>query len=76
VDWLGYRLDAEDLLEDLFGDDGRPSGTGESSQRLSTLDTFLRGNSEQAPQGLGQPNIKPSDFLTADQSRMLDIRGL
>lgn len=76
VDWLGYRLDAEDLLEDLIGDGEQPSGTDESSPRLSTLDTFLRGKPEQAAQGLGHPNIKPGDFLIAYQNRMMAIREL
>jgi RHS repeat-associated protein len=76
VDWIGYRLDAEDLLQDIIGDDTKPSGTGESDQRVSTLDTFVRGNAEQAPQGMKQATIKPGEFLTADQSRMLDIRAL
>jgi len=76
VDWLGYRLDAQDLLDDLIGDDTKPSGTGESSQRVSTLDTFVRGNPEQRSPTPMHADIKLTDFLAADQTRMQDIRDV
>lgn len=51
-----------------------PPATGQSDQTPSTFDAFVRGDTEQGSQGLGQGDIKPADFLTADQSGAQDIR--
>jgi len=47
---------------------------GQSDEAPSTLDAFVRGDEEQEAAGLGHINVKTSDFLTADQNRMQDIR--
>lgn len=51
-----------------------PPATSQSDPAPSTLDAFVRGDAEEGSSGLGQVNIKPGDFLTADQSRTQDIR--
>lgn len=48
--------------------------TSQSDEAPSTLDAFVRGDTDKGAQGPGQTNIKPGDFLTADQDRMQALR--
>lgn len=68
-----YSFEAIDFIDDLAGGNNDPAGAGDP-QRSTTLDSFLRGDPEQSASGLGQTNIKPGDFLTADQDRMQALR--
>ncbi|SQG00836.1 YD repeat protein [Paucimonas lemoignei] len=74
LDIADYSFEAIDLIDDLASGNGNPSGGGDSGQNSSAFDSFLRGDPEQGAQGLGQVNMKPGDFLTADQDRMKSIR--
>ncbi|MCD5974438.1 RHS repeat-associated core domain-containing protein [Pseudomonas quasicaspiana] len=69
-----YSLEAVDLVGDLTGGSDKPAGSSGQGESVSTIDSFLRGDPEQGAQGLGQSNIKPGDFLTADQDRMQALR--
>lgn len=69
-----YSLEAVDLVGDLTGGSDKPAGSSGQGESVSTIDSFLRGDPEQGAQGLGQINIKPGDFLTADQDRMQGLR--
>ena len=51
-----------------------PPAVGQGEEPPSALDAFVRGDADQASSGLTQIDIKPGDFLTADQNRMQDIR--
>lgn len=74
VKWAGRAVKAASYVEE----NGIPylysPSTGQSDGSPSTLDAFVRGDADQGAQGLGQINIKPGDFLTADEDRMQAIR--
>ena len=74
VEIVDYSSEAVDLIGDLTSGSDKPAGASEQGESVSTLDSFLRGDPEQSASGLGQTNIKPGDFLTADQDRMVAIR--
>lgn len=77
VDAADYTFAAYDFTDDLASGSDEPSGTGQQDQPTSTLDAFVRGDGEQGSldaQGLGQANIKPGEFLTADADRMQAMR--
>lgn len=75
VDVADYSSEAIGLVDDLASGSGNNNSAGAGDpQRSTTLDSFLRGDPEQGAQGLGQINIKPGDFLTADQDRMQALR--
>ncbi|MCI8208586.1 hypothetical protein AUC61_03465 [Pseudomonas sp. S25] len=69
-----YSFEAVDLIGDLTSGSDKPAGTSGQGESVSTIDSFLRGDPEQSAPGLGQINIKPGDFLTADQDRMQALR--
>lgn len=75
MDVADYSFEAINVVDDLASGNGndKPAGTSDPSQNSSTLESFLRGDpgQEQAP---GQINIKPGEFLTADEDRMQAIR--
>lgn len=68
-----YSFEAIDFVDDLASGDDKAAGAGEPGQNPSTLDSFLRGDSGQG-QAPGQINIKPGEFLTADEDRMQAMR--
>jgi len=74
IKWFGRGVKASTFIEEKVIPYFNPPATGESEEAPSTLDGFVRGNAEEQTPSLGQINIKLSDFLTADQSRIQEIR--
>ncbi|UXZ99047.1 RHS repeat-associated core domain-containing protein [Pseudomonas phytophila] len=74
VEIVDYSSEAVDLIGDLTSGSDKPAVASGQGESVSTIDSFLRGDPEQGAPGVRQVNIKPGDFLTADQDRMVAIR--
>lgn len=66
VEPASWAFGGYDFIDDLVSRDDKPSGTGESRQSPSTLDAFVRGDTEQGP-----ANIKPGDLLYSSQGHAI-----
>ncbi|RMR00556.1 RHS repeat-associated core domain protein containing protein [Pseudomonas savastanoi pv. glycinea] len=72
--YLGYAAKGASYADQYVIPYFNAPATGQSEEAPSTLDAFVRGDTDEGAQGLGQINIKPGDFLTVDQDRMQALR--
>jgi hypothetical protein len=72
--YLGYGAKGAFYANEYVMPYFNPPATGQSDEAPSTLDTFVRGDADDEAPSLRQVNLKLGDVLTADQSRMQDIR--